>query len=369
MIRPNDRFLFGPDDPMNFLHLNDRLFNAALRHGVDLTPKQYDTITKLHKEAMNIPVLDLQGMLSNQEKSEFQDTIEALNLKLLDSLGAIKHEQAQNARLRQSINGIEANWIGHTTLTNDRNAAVARCTSMESQVKQLETNLKTEVGNRDHFRSLVAQQDAFIKEAKRQILEFKSEASGFKSKLESDLKTKTGEAEHLAKQAIRLNEENSKLLQETAAATSRSNQLNTQTPLLVEENRKFREQTARLIEEKRKLQEQVNRFECEGCRTGEMGAYCGGCAGCLMRQAEYNMNETNKELRTERSISSYKDSIIELLTNTLWFVHELPIFRWRLKVKLVKACTLSISALNGNIDNIRKHQIDTLTLRTPPKKT
>lgn len=26
---------------------------------------------------------------------------------------------------------------------------------------------------------------------------------------------------------------------------------------------------------------------CGGFRTGEMGAYCGGCGGCMQMQAEY----------------------------------------------------------------------------------
>jgi hypothetical protein len=42
---------------------------------------------------------------------------------------------------------------------NDRNHAVARCTSMESDVRRLTESLAGETGNRDHFRNLVALQD------------------------------------------------------------------------------------------------------------------------------------------------------------------------------------------------------------------
>ena len=75
-----------------------------------------------------IPVLDLQGMLSNQEKSEFQDTIETLALKLKDQEESTKRAQDLILRLLLQISGLQANMTGHTTLMNDRNAAVSRCT-------------------------------------------------------------------------------------------------------------------------------------------------------------------------------------------------------------------------------------------------
>lgn len=198
--------------------------------------------TKQHKAMTTIPVLDVQKKLDEN----YQDQIENLHLELLERDDAIQREKEQNTHLRQNITGLQANIAFHTTLMNDRNVAVARCTSMESQVKQLEADLKTEIGNRDHFRTLVAQQDAFIKEAKRQI-----ERS--KVKRDAELKSKTGEAEHLAKQAIRLNEDVAKLRTQIEEMTAR----NDETPAIMEENRKFKEQTTRLIEEKRVLEEEL----------------------------------------------------------------------------------------------------------------
>lgn len=314
---------------MNF-HPNDRLANI---------------LVKKERPMLTIPVLDVQKQLDDK----YQDQIETLNLQILDLSDALQMARDREDRLRKSINGLQANMAGHTTLMNDRNAAVARCTSMESQVKKLEADLKTEIGNRDHFRSLVAQQDAFIKEAKRQIEEFKR-------KKEAELKSKQSEAEHLAKQAIRLNEENSKLRQENTEATSKANQLNTQTPLLMEENRKYREQTTRLIEEKRKLQDKVNQFECRGCQTGEMGEYCGGCVGCLMRQAEHHMHLLEKQFVAEQKIGSFQATAIGVLTKALDAMKLMPCLTWRQQGRLYRDCKNTIAAINGQIDSIREEQ-------------
>jgi DNA repair exonuclease SbcCD ATPase subunit len=298
------------------------------------------------KSMLTIPVLNVQKQLDD----DYRDQIELFSCRVADLEDTNKVLQDINDRLKQRDNDSQVRITSYQAAVNERSFAVARVTSLESDVRKLNADLKTETSNRDHFRTLVVQQDAFIKEAKRQIEEFKS-------KKDAELKSKTSEAEHLAKQALRLNEENSKLRADSVELTSRSNQLNTQTPLLMEENQKFREQTARLIEEKRKLEDQVNQYECYGCRSGQTGEYCGGCLGCLMRQAEHNMNETDKELRVEMSIASYKDSIIETLTKTLKTVKELPCIRWRTQARVYKDCLNTVAALQGNIDNIREHKI------------
>ena len=256
---------------------------------------------------MTVPVFDAQ----KQTEENYQDQIENLNLKLLDQEDATRiakeladQWERRNEELRDRM---EIN----------RNAAVVRCTSMESDVRNLQTNLKTEVGNRDHFRFLVSQQDAFIKESKLQIEEYKI-------KRDAELKSKTSESEHLAKQAIRLNEENSKLRKENTELTSKSNQLNTQTPLLMEENQKYREQTARIVEEKRKLEDHVEL--------------------------------TDKALRFEKSIASYKDSIIETLERALAALDSISCISWRKQRQTYRDCMNTVAALRGNIDKLREQQ-------------
>lgn len=298
------------------------------------------------KPMLTIPVLDVQKQLDD----DYRDQIEMLNLKIMDQDDANQFLKDRITRLEERDKDSQTRIESYQAAVVERSYAVARVTSLESDVRKLTADLKTEISNRDHFRSLVAQQDAFIKEAKHQIEEFKA-------KKEAELKSKTSEAEHLAKQTLRLNEENSKLRTDNVELTSRSNQLNTQTPLLMEENQKFREQTARLIEEKRKLDEQVKSYECWGCRSGEHGAYCGGCLGCLMRQAEHNMNETDKALRIERSIVSYKDSIIATLSKGLDTLKAMPCITWRQQGVAYRNCKSTVAALDGNIDNIREHKI------------
>ena len=298
------------------------------------------------KPMLTIPVLDVQKQLDD----DYRDQIELFSCKVADLEDTHKVLRDINDRLTLRNEELNNRYTSNMVSMNERNFAVARCTSLESDVKRLEADLKTEISNRDHFRALVAQQDAFIKEAKRQIEEFKA-------KKEAELKSKTSEAEHLAKQALRLNEENSKLRTDNVELTSRSNQLNTQTPLLMEENQKFREQTARLVEEKRKLEDRVNQYECWGCRSGEQGSYCGGCLGCLMRQAEHNMSETDKALRIEKSVTSYKDSIIATLSKGLDALKAMPCITWRQQGVAYRNCKSTVAALNGNIDNIREHKI------------
>lgn len=291
-------FLFGPDDPMNFLHPNDRL--AAV-------------LTKKDKP-MTIPVLDVQQRLDD----DYRDQIEALNLKLLDKDDEIRGERDQNIRLRQSINGLQANMAGHTTMMNDRNAAVARCTSMESEVKVLKEELKVQIGNRDHFRALVAQQDAFIKEAKRQIEEFKR-------KKEEELKAKTGEAEHLARQLLKLKAENAEM------ATRHD-----QTPVLLTENRKFKEQTTRLIEEKRTLEEQLHAQKK------------------FILELDERLTRRDAELNHEQNVGMKRWQIIEALVEAMKLFKQMPCFTWRQQGKLIRATQAKVDSLQGEVEQMRK---------------
>lgn len=287
---------------MNFLNPNDRL--AILMS----TP---------NRPAMKIPVLDIQQQMTD----DYCDRIELLNLQLEDQRDATKLAESIANTFRQQVNDLNDRITSYQAAVRERSYAVSRCTALESDVKKLQADLKTEVGNRDHFRALVVQQDAFIKEAKRQIEEYKL-------KKEGELRVKTSEAEHLAKQAVRLNDDITK----------------------------FSAQNVRLIDEKRKLQEQVNQYECEGCITGEMGKYCGGCLGCHQRQTEHSMSKIEEVLKLERKASSFKDTIISTLTTTLNLLDAIPFFRWKTRTKKIQDCKNTIQAVQGQIDNVRLEQ-------------
>jgi chromosome segregation ATPase len=267
-----------------------------------LWAKAHGVAKPMKKVLTRIPVLDVQRKLED----DLRDQIEMLNLKLKDSEEAnqvltdiranqdlrnaelsAKLEQEQAYRLKQSDNAYELSQAEH-------------------RIIKLEKDLTVEVGNRDHFRSLVAQQDAFINEAKRQVQDMKS-------KFNDQLDARKNEVDHLAKQAVRLNDELAKVKTD---------------------NCKFQEQTTRLIDEKRKLEEKLRNLECEGCQTGEQGKYCGGCLGCLTRQAEHAMSEMDKalarkteELAHEQNVGMFRWQIIEVLAATIKVIKKWPWYR------------------------------------------
>jgi DNA repair ATPase RecN len=197
------------------------------------------------KPMLTIPVLDVQKQLDDN----YRDQIELFSCRVADLEDTNKILQDINERLRQR--------------------------DSDSQV-----------------RALVAQQDAFITEAKKQIEQYKI-------KRDAELKSKTSEAEHLAKQAIRLNEENSKLLKENVELAASSNQLNGQTPLLMAENQKYREQTTRFIEEKRKLEEQMASLDDRWEEKRKLEEQ--------MASLDDRWEQRTKELFFEKNIASYKD--------------------------------------------------------------
>ena len=119
---------------------------------------------------LTIPVLDVQKQLDD----DYRDQIELFSCKVADLEDTHKVLRDINDRLTLRNEELNNRYTSNMVSMNERNFAVARCTSLESDVKRLEADLKTEISNRDHFRALVAQQDAFIKEAKRQIEEFKA---------------------------------------------------------------------------------------------------------------------------------------------------------------------------------------------------
>jgi chromosome segregation ATPase len=253
--------------------------------------------------------------LTDKLNDDLLDQIEMLTMKLKDQEEAFLDLRAlhDNLYLRnQELQAkLEAAYIHDGKLTStqvERNNA-------EKEIIGLKEELKIQCKNRDHFRALVAEQDAFIKELKKQFEVYKAkkqfEVDEAKVRGQAELQTKTKEAEHLASQAIRLNEENSALIKKNTELEARNNQLNDQTPRLIEENNKFREQTTRLIEEKRNLQGQI----C--CNTQPP---CGGCFSCLEAQANYSISELDTalcsartELKVYKNVSDLRKNIIDIL--------------------------------------------------------
>jgi len=279
--------------------------------------------------------------LTNKMNDTFQDQIEMLTFQLKDQEEKYVALQALHTNLNFRYEELKSRLESVNIHSMKLASLEAQVGQRDKEIYDLKAELKVQCQNRDHFRSLVTSQDAFIEGLKKQVEAYK------KSKQEeheqamilakSALQTKTGEAEHLAKQAIRL----------------------------TDENEKYREQTTRLIEEKRVLTDKLNGLECRGCQTGEHGAYCGGCLGCLLRQAEYalelsnnELNQVKYDLETHKTISYHQSLAMGVLYP---IVHNLT-NRWFQP----KGVTAALETYHSACEKIAKEM---KSLSTTPKAT
>lgn len=272
------------------------------------------------KKGFKIPITDVQQQLDDN----FRDQIELLNLKLEDAeetnhvLNDInasltlrnaelqsKLEQEQQYRLKQSDNAYELNQALH-------------------KITKLEKDLTLEIGNRDHFRSLVAQQDAFLNEAKRQIQETKR-------KYEETLQARKNEVDHLAKQAVRLNEDLSKV----------------------------KTDNCNFITETLKLREQVSALDCQTRAPGSF--VCGSCVSCQLKQSQHTYEELKKtldkrdvELSLEQQIETKRWAQICALVDAVDKFKKMSFFTWRQRRKLLQHTQVTINAFQADIDKLRK---------------
>ena len=104
---------------------------------------------------------------------------------------------------------LEAEWLSR----GKHEETKTKLNEAERQIVDLKADLKIQCQNRDHFRALVAEQDTFITEIKKQIETYKTITQKELSDARAFHQTKIKEAEHLAQQAIRLTDENAKLTQ------------------------------------------------------------------------------------------------------------------------------------------------------------
>ena len=211
-----------------------------------------------------------------------QDEVERLNMALEDQIEIARIAVDMRDRIELRCAEMESRLAQEREWRNKQEDQSYRLNQAEGRIIRLEADLKTEVNNRDHFRGLVAQQDACINVAKQKVKEFLDAADREKKN-----------AEHLARKTLELKSENNKL---------------------TDENARFKEQTTRLVEEKRVLEDKMGDLECMGCRTGEMGAYCGGCLGCKVRQLEHILDQESKNLGTR---NTERDSLKAELKATL----------------------------------------------------
>jgi hypothetical protein len=271
--------------------------------------------------------------LLNLKMEDADDAIEALgtlnaNLNLRNAELQAKLEQEQQYRLKQSDNSFKLNQA-------------------EARIVKLEKDILLEMGNRDHFRSLVAQQDKLIKELREKMAKTADEHRAI-------LEARKNEVDHLARQTIRLNEENGVLKTDNCHLQEINAQLNKQTPTLMEDNRKYMEQTTRLIEENRKLREEMATYACEGSRTGRVDSLCGGCISCLSSKADglidavqKSLDKRTAELTHEQKVGMLRWQVIEALVEGMKKFKAWPCLWWNDKAKI-------IAEIQGKVDDFQR---------------
>lgn len=281
------------------------------------------------KKKVTIPVVDVQSNLD----SDLRDQIELLNLKLHDADESIEALGELNANLNLRATELSAKLEQEQQYRLKQSDNAYQLNKAEQRIVDLEKKVTFEIGSRDHFRALVAEQDHFIKDLKAKMARTEEEHKRI-------LEARKSEVDHLARQCVKQNEENAQLKTD---------------------NCKFQEQTTRLIEENRKLNDKVNNLECQGCRTGEQGTYCGGCLGCLTRQAEHAMHETDKalsrrdeELNHERNVGMKRWQMIETLSAALRQLRNLPFWSIRERKSIIYNAQNQVITLQDEVETMRK---------------
>lgn len=291
---------------MNILHKMDRLSRSFMP-----TPTKQITASDITKIFRAAPAI-----------LELQDEVERLNMVMEDQIEATR--VAKDIADRTSLRNAElaAQLESERLMRQKFHDAEFKANQFEHENIKLKEDLKIEIQNRDHFRNLVAQQDKFVAEAKKVVIEQRTKIDAEKTN-----------SEHLARQVLKFKEENDRL--KTYALDT---ELAAKVPTLLEENRKFREQTTRLLEEKRILEEERNSLEklvreCEHASE--------------LQDKTLGMTELYKD--TYMKVCDFQHTAIEQLKQTLkpFATNFMGVDR-----KPVRDAFLSLRAIGANIDHI-----------------
>ena len=95
------------------------------------------------KPMLTIPVLDVQKQLDD----DYRDQIEMLNLKIMDQDDANQFLKDRITRLEERDKDSQTRIESYQAAVVERSYSVARVTSMESDVRKLTADLKTEISN------------------------------------------------------------------------------------------------------------------------------------------------------------------------------------------------------------------------------
>lgn len=245
-----------------------------------------------------------------------QEKIEDATLGLIDAQEAKQQLLADIEIYKQQLEDVRA-------ANTEKTYAVARCTSLEADVRRLTSDNDTLQKNFTHVFEMQKSKEALLKTAMEVV-------KNLREKVQQN-ETFKSQAEHLARQAIKLQQENQTLQQENQTLkddyakmmesfqSSRNDmaefrdenakmqnevvelQLESQKfcevleshqdeiVRLKEENQKFREQTVRLVNEN-------SQYECSGIKSGAISSMCGGCLSCQLKQAQHTLEQTATNL-------------------------------------------------------------------------
>ena len=288
------------------------------------------------KKQFTIPVVDKQ----HEVEDKLRDQIEALHLEVHDAQESIEALGELNANLNLRNAELSAKLEQEQQYRLKQSDTEYQLNQAEQRIVDLEKKMAYEIGNRDHFRALVAEQDKFIKDLKAKITKAEEEQKRI-------LEARKNEVDHLACQCAKQNEENAKLKAD---------------------NCHFQEQTTRLIEENRKLTDERDHhkkvsegLECWGCKSGDTSSYCGGCLGCLLRQAEYSISQMDKklvgneeELAHERNVNMKRWQMVEALSDAIRQIRNLPFWSVREKKAFIRDAQNKVTALQLEVEDMRE---------------
>ena len=175
-------------------------------------------------------------------------------------------------------------------------------TQLQEQIEMLGFKLKDaeetsqvliniEIGNRDRFRSLIAQYDQSIKDLREKMTRTKAEHDFI-------IEARKNEIDHLARQCVHQNEENAVLKTDNCHLKEANEQLKVHEAALLNDNHKYVEQNVRLAEEKRKLSEEVAFYICTGSKTDNDKLRCGICVSCNLHYSIVRLLEGVRKLKT-----------------------------------------------------------------------
>lgn len=235
----------------------------------------------------------------SNEAEKLKDQIEDLHLQILDiNESRTVMREIMESREHQ-IKQLNLSLEECRRVRLDQSAAVARCTALEADLRRLKMDYDICEKNRQHVMALHQGKEAILKEAMKVTDDLRKKAA--------KAEEYKGQAEHLTRQAVRLNEELAQVRTDYVTMMESFKEIKAEFPQLREDNEKYRAQVTRLLQ-------QQQDYDCQ--KIGSGGAQdCGNCLACKLRNALAILNQTSenvKKANNERdAVQRRLDSVLD----------------------------------------------------------